>query len=285
MISLQLETLSAVWKERTGTEERLTAVDELRHKYKLKALLSLAGLARSTFYYYLHRKDKDAKYSEAKSEIAHIFHRNKGRYGYRRITMEMQRRGYSLNHKTISRLMRKMDLKCMIRRARYHSYRGEIGRIAPNIIARNHIRLFRVKRRGWHEKGPEGYVCAADDRDSGPPGGHADREDTADVCFRGKGSGDDENDGKYVSLADPGMLSVRAGRYLPQIFCGFGAYRTFCIVRDRSGFYHLCAAGSSAVKKPGNFGSMDCLYRLFCDLYRSMGDRADDLYEKADPDS
>ncbi len=32
-----------------------------------------------------------------------------------------------------------MGLKCKIRKVRYHSYRGEIGKVAPNVIARNFV--------------------------------------------------------------------------------------------------------------------------------------------------
>ena len=47
--------------------------------YPLKDLLKLAGLARSTFYYYLKLKDTD-KYKEVKDDILDIFNQNKERY-------------------------------------------------------------------------------------------------------------------------------------------------------------------------------------------------------------
>ena len=64
-------------------------VTELRQKYKLTALLELAGMPRSTYYYYLKQLNKEDKYREIKEQIAVIYHENKGRYGYRRITMEL----------------------------------------------------------------------------------------------------------------------------------------------------------------------------------------------------
>ena len=54
-------------------------------------------------------KKKD-KYKVEKDEILSIFNENKGRYGYRRITLEMRNRGYILNHKTVARLMQIMGL-------------------------------------------------------------------------------------------------------------------------------------------------------------------------------
>ena len=74
-----------------------------------------------------------------KKEIKDIFHEHKGRYGYRRITAEMRNRNYVINHKTVQRLMGEMGLKCMIRKVRYRSYKGETGKIAPNVIERNFV--------------------------------------------------------------------------------------------------------------------------------------------------
>ncbi len=77
------------------------------------------------------------KYRVEKEEINAIYHENQGRYGYRRITMEMRNRGYIINHKTVSRLMRTLGLKCQIRIKKYRSYKGEIGKVAPNLINRD----------------------------------------------------------------------------------------------------------------------------------------------------
>ena len=110
---------------------------ELRHEFKLSLLLEIAELPRSTYYYYIkHMKDED-KYSEIKKQITDIFRENKGRYGYRRITMEMHNRGYVINHKTVLRLMNEEKIKCMVRIKKYRSYKGEVGKIAPNLLERD----------------------------------------------------------------------------------------------------------------------------------------------------
>ena len=77
------------------------------------------------------------KYRIEKEEITAIYHENQGRYGYRRITLEMRNRGYVINHKTVSRLMKGLGLKCQVRIKKYRSYKGEIGKVAPNLIDRN----------------------------------------------------------------------------------------------------------------------------------------------------
>ena len=72
-----------------------------------------------------------------KEVIKQIFHEHRGRYGYRRITLELRSRGYQLNHKTVRRLMNEVGVKCLVRIKKYRSYRGQAGKIAPNRLARN----------------------------------------------------------------------------------------------------------------------------------------------------
>ena len=77
------------------------------------------------------------KYEVAKTEIAAIYHENKGRYGYRRITTALHNRGIHLNHKTVQRLMKQLGLVCRVRIKKYRSYKGEVGKIAPNLLNRD----------------------------------------------------------------------------------------------------------------------------------------------------
>lgn len=94
-------------------------------------------MPRSTYYYYVKKNKTPDKYAKIKEEIQAIYHENQGRYGYRRITLELRNRGYSINHKTVHRLMQSIGIKCMVRIKKYRSYKGEIGKIAPNIIQRD----------------------------------------------------------------------------------------------------------------------------------------------------
>lgn len=128
-------------RERPSTAQWAKAINELRSEYPLDLLLKLRKMARSVFYYQLKRlKDKD-KYESERESIRLIFHEHKGRYGYRRVTAEMRNRGYVINHKTIQKLMDEMGLKCKIRRVKYRSYKGEVGKIAPNIIDRDFVAM------------------------------------------------------------------------------------------------------------------------------------------------
>lgn len=69
--------------------------------------------------------------------IKEIFDQNKGRYGVRRIHRELQNRGYLVNHKRVQRLMHNMGLLGKRPKEKYHSYKGEVGRIADNVIDRD----------------------------------------------------------------------------------------------------------------------------------------------------
>ena len=110
---------------------------ELRCQYDLKLLLNLTNMARSTFYYYQNQSKLPDKYSVIKELIKSIYHKHKGRYGYRRITDEMKNKGFIINHKTVLRLMKLLGLKSLIRIKKYKSYKGEQGKIVPNILERN----------------------------------------------------------------------------------------------------------------------------------------------------
>lgn len=59
------------------------------------------------------------------------------RYGYRRVYQQLRNEGYTINHKTVQRLMQEMNLKSKVRKVRYLSYRGEVGKTVPNILNRD----------------------------------------------------------------------------------------------------------------------------------------------------
>jgi transposase InsO family protein len=110
---------------------------ELRHKFKITVLIEVSGLPRSSYYYYAKQMEKPDKYADKRDEIRRIYEENKGRYGYRRITDELHNRGICINHKTVQHLMREIGLFCRVRMKKYNSYKGDVGRVAPNLLERN----------------------------------------------------------------------------------------------------------------------------------------------------
>ena len=92
-------------------------------------------MARSTFYY--NYKPKPDKWAVERQHIVELYHRHKGRYGYRRLTLAMREDGFVINGKTVRKLMSEAGIKCMVRMKKYRSYKGEVGKIAPNLLERN----------------------------------------------------------------------------------------------------------------------------------------------------
>ena len=72
-----------------------------------------------------------------KQEIKAIFETNKARYGYRRILSVLRQKGYIINHKTVLKLMKSLNLQAKQRKSKYKSYKGEVGKVAANLLKRN----------------------------------------------------------------------------------------------------------------------------------------------------
>ena len=71
-----------------------------------------------------------------KNKVCYFFE-HKGSYGYRRINLELRNCGYQINHKTVQRLIKELGLKSLVRIKKYCSYKGNVGKIAPNILKRD----------------------------------------------------------------------------------------------------------------------------------------------------
>ena len=112
-------------------------IQELRHEHNLTMLLEIAQIPRATFYYHAKRMVRKDKYAIIKTKITDVFHEHQGRYGYRRITQELHNQNFTINHKTVQRLMKELGLVCRIRMKKYRSYKGEVGKVADNLLDRN----------------------------------------------------------------------------------------------------------------------------------------------------
>ena len=112
-------------------------IQELRQEFPLNMLLEIAQLPRATFYYHAKRMVQRDKYADIKTKITEIFHEHQGRYGYRRITDELHNQNFAINHKTVQRLMKELGLVCRVRMKKYRSYKGEVGKVADNLLDRD----------------------------------------------------------------------------------------------------------------------------------------------------
>ena len=104
----------------------------------MKYLLAAMELSKSTYYYEIGKTDKvQERNADISSKIESIFQENKGRYGVRRVCQELARRGFPVNHKRVQRIMKRLGLAGNRPKEKYHSYRGEVGKVANNIISRD----------------------------------------------------------------------------------------------------------------------------------------------------
>ena len=136
------KTASLSSRGRKEEKEQLTeAVTELRQELKcsLDFILetinsndSLPNLPRSDYYYWKNRIDPDTKNSDLMNAITAIYTDNHKRYGYRRITLQLKNEGWTVNHKTVKRLMSKLNLYGVTPRAKYKSYKGDFNGTVDN---------------------------------------------------------------------------------------------------------------------------------------------------------
>ena len=120
--------------------EKAALVQELHKKegHRLNDLLDAIGLSRSTYYYELGRTDKvKERNADLSSEIVSIFNENRKRYGVRRVHRELLNRGFLVNHKRVQRIMNQFALCGKRPKEKYHSYKGDVGKVADNIINRD----------------------------------------------------------------------------------------------------------------------------------------------------
>ncbi|MFA6625236.1 MAG: IS3 family transposase, partial [Bacilli bacterium] len=73
---------------------------------------------------------------ELSAAVKALFAESRGRYGYRRITAGLRKKYGVVNHKRVKRIMKELGLFARIPRAKYSSYRGTVGKVAPNLLNR-----------------------------------------------------------------------------------------------------------------------------------------------------
>jgi transposase InsO family protein len=88
--------------------------------------------------YWQQRFDRVNKDLELEEKILEIREEHPN-YGYRRIHAILNRDGPPVNKKKVQRLVQKLGIqvKSFSRRSKYNSYKGNVGKIAPNIINRD----------------------------------------------------------------------------------------------------------------------------------------------------
>lgn len=109
------------------------------HKgYKLKELLAIAELKRSTYYEIISKENID-KYREIKEKILEIYNASNKIYGYRRIRQELIKAGYKISKKLTLKLMKELKIQGIRSKSKskYNSYKGEEGTVVENLLNRD----------------------------------------------------------------------------------------------------------------------------------------------------
>ncbi len=79
----------------------------------IEHMCHLAQVSRAGFYRSLKEREPVQEDMEVRSSIQAIALEHRRRYGYRRITAELRRRGMLVNHKRVARMMREDNLLAM----------------------------------------------------------------------------------------------------------------------------------------------------------------------------
>lgn len=107
--------------------------------FRLKDILYLLDLPESTYHYHVKNFGTENPETELNKQITQLFYHFRERYGYKRITEELNKIGYYINHKKVYRLMKELGLKCVkfMRKSRkYNSYKGSVGKVSKNRLSR-----------------------------------------------------------------------------------------------------------------------------------------------------
>ena len=82
----------------------------MQGKLSVERMCQLAGVSRAGLYRSLQKNEPVEEEMEVRSAIQQIFAEHRRRYGYRRVSKELRRRGMLVNHKRVARLMREDNL-------------------------------------------------------------------------------------------------------------------------------------------------------------------------------
>lgn len=97
-------------------------MDEHKSVWPLKAMCAALSISKSGYYASKHRGQGEKAQQRAKQQgqisaaIQQQSHRHKQRYGRPRMTDQLKKLGFAVNHKRVGKEMKRMDLQCKLRR-------------------------------------------------------------------------------------------------------------------------------------------------------------------------
>ncbi|WP_317049817.1 IS3 family transposase [Clostridium neonatale] len=131
-------TEEAAFRGGSSSEKKARIIHSLRGEFKLKDILAVVGFPKATYMYWQKRFNRENPNKELEEKILEIRSINKD-WGYRRVYGVLRKQGILINKKKVQRIMQKLNLQVtsFTRKSRkYSSYKGKIGKVAPNRIHR-----------------------------------------------------------------------------------------------------------------------------------------------------
>lgn len=97
----------------------------------MEHLLKALNIPRRTFYYQSkhlnYKKEKDQTIAEL---IKKIYEKHRGKYGYLRVTIELNNMGYQINKKKVQRIMRENLLFARPKKENFALFKELLGKFA-----------------------------------------------------------------------------------------------------------------------------------------------------------
>jgi putative transposase len=95
---------------RNGIYDQIREVMPMQGSLSIEQMCQLARVSRAGFYRFLKAHVPREEDTEVRSAIQQVALQHRRRYGYRRVTVELKRRGMQVNHKRVARIMREDNL-------------------------------------------------------------------------------------------------------------------------------------------------------------------------------
>lgn len=124
---------------RLTNQEKAELVDALRPRWRLREILPIVGMAKSSYEYARNARlrGESAGRSAARKAIVEAFDASGGTYGYRRVQAQVNASGgMHVGEWTVRSIMEEEGLAARVarRRRRYSSYQGEISEAPDNLL-------------------------------------------------------------------------------------------------------------------------------------------------------
>ena len=113
-----------------------------KEEYEVKAMCEFFGVSRAAYYAWEGKLGETDPDQERMAKIQAVYEASHKSYGYRRITIHLQRKlGLLINHKAVLRLMGKLGIRSQARKPKMYKKLEEIGSYHryPNVLNRDFV--------------------------------------------------------------------------------------------------------------------------------------------------